>query len=215
MSQPASAESRGTFGAMKVHARIKDRSIAMAMAALLFLAWGAPRQAEALSCIGPDASRSVESSDVVIVGAPVRIDGMYGEVKVEKYLKGSGPESVRIESEMAGWGGFWDQESIGHRWVFFLDHAPGSELAEFVAHACTGSTSVDTERGGTFFDEALAATGNGPMPEVTTKQVSIMAAPENTGGQRDGAVGFWVAGVIGLGALASLLVMKRKGWMGV
>jgi hypothetical protein len=193
---------------------VMKTAIAAVLLIVVLLSWRTPERTQALSCAGPDAERSVEYSDVVVVGAPVRIDGIYGEVRVERYLKGSGPEVVRIKSVMASWGAFWGQEDIGRRWVFFLDREYGDERADYLEWACSGSSPVDAEWAGTLYEEVLAITGSGEAP-VSPEPVRIIIDHTNYGrGKANTALGYGVAGAIAVGGVAVLVLMRRRGWMG-
>ncbi|MEX2599486.1 MAG: hypothetical protein WD533_07510 [Dehalococcoidia bacterium] len=135
--------------------------------ALLVLAVQPP-PAQALSCAGMPIEEYVEWADAVMVGAiesihePVSDNRPEADVRVERYLKGAGPDLVPVRSGSPMIAGelVWGEGDIGRKYLFFVRE----EGAHYETNLCRGTAALDQAGGQTRLAEAQAVTGPGVSP---------------------------------------------------
>ena len=146
------------------------------------------RPAYACSCTALIPQQHVDNADVIVIGtvvqlidtseqfpaAPEKSEGtgiasitdVDAVVAVERYLKGTGPAQVEVDDPPSGGTcGFFDQASLGKRYLLFLT----GETSPFQAHLCSGSTLiVDDQFNQQFLQDVKAITGPGVPPATGT-----------------------------------------------
>jgi hypothetical protein len=164
--------------------------------------------AHALSCVQQSAEQFVERADVVLIGTLLSYQNIYSnsvpseipsaaEVRVEQYLKGSGPANVSIESGAIAWAGGWQDEHIGQKRLFFLK----GEGADYI------------ESQESFVAEVFALAGAGIAPREAPENEESDARAEET--DNGGGAAFplaWGAGVAAVLAGMSGLGVAYLRW---
>jgi len=138
------------------------------------------RPAYACSCAPLPPKAHVDNADVIVIGTVSEVidtteqfpapeeksDGAIPDVdaviEVERYLKGSGPAEIEVDDPPSGGTcGFFEQASLGQRYVLFLT----GETSLLQTHLCSGSTPlVDTPHVQQFLQDVQAITGTGTFP---------------------------------------------------
>ena len=174
--------------------------------------------AYACSCAAATPEQHVDYADIIVIGTVVRLietteefstpeekpDGQIPDVdaavQVERYLKGSGLAEIEVDDPPSGGTcGFFEQASLGQRYVLFLT----GETSPLQTHLCSGSTPlVDTPHVQQFLQEVQAITGPGTLPPTD----SAPPADESGGGTP------WlaIAASAGILAAASALLLRRR-----
>lgn len=170
---------------------LKLAPILALLLALIAVATHVPA-ALALTCVPFSAERSVERSDVVLVGTVHSIDVNHAskaEIAVDRYLKGSGQALVTFESVTMSWAGGWSEDQIGQEWLFFLE----VEGNAFLEPACSGSHPLDGKYGDpASIQEVEALTGEGSPPAPNEAQENPGQADNR---ERAGLSLVWGAGI--------------------
>lgn len=115
--------------------------------------------------------RAVSEADVIAVGiveelTPGQLSKRTGdldaEVRVERYLKDSGPVRISVD-DPAGTGscGFITEGSLERRYVFFLTE---HESAPYRTYLCSGSWALDEAGAAGYLSSIGALTGPGEAP---------------------------------------------------